>query len=541
MSISEKASRRCYFSIIGSPRHVAEALYICSLPKMAPSVDKLDFRDGSEAVMGASAFPQRAVTPRYLPLFSFASIDPPPAIGGRQRFTALRWGAANKVRGMTYALDQSTFTLATGKITRLVSAHMGGQYHPSSDGYPKDALITLSKRCPNVVVTCFSHDDENVLDAPRGAGFFRGKVLGDLAIDQDAYERLNLPTSSEQNTNLRYLVIDSPDSDTFAEAAKQLAFYWTTQAFSPPEYSLQEKARSALGARWSPALMSCNDGGPNALSQLVRSLSAQRTYPESVQRFFAGFRTTSGFGVVDATLAGPIRKFAKRQIPGNFLLWPPSGDGSEPAYENHVCHIQSERIEHLAALCADDSGLAALIGSEAGRLAGGMHVIALMARVAKPRTAADVGVKNILSLATFRMPDPAHAVVPSPDDQYEVWYGRDADIGPLNTLCNLAASGNVNAWEFLLEKNESGEIRGFDKRFLAASVILSDDLPRWLEAYGSKEIRALADAIKRPLSVQAIEMLTQHELAEGLRAPLLSSMLPTAPSSPQPKQPRMTP
>jgi hypothetical protein len=525
MKPSATTPRQCYFSIIGSQRHVAEALYICSLPRMGTAVRILGKTEDRRG-LGTSPFHRWEIAEsRHLPLLSLPSIAPVTPIGSRKATRPESWGAHATTSDLYFALDHDgRFMLPTGKTARIVSAHIGGEYHCYDDGYPKAALLTFSARCPNVLITCISHPDGDVRTSPRAAGFFKGAELADIPFTVPSH------TEKDDYSGRRYLMSDSPASNAFAGKAEEFVQRWMSAAFSTPAYGRTGQVASALLATWSPLLMSSNEAGPAALHQMAHSDRFAGRHGidlDSITRLFVGCSTASGFGIMDATLASPIKRFAKRKLKHGWANWPRFS--AEPEFsekaETAVCRIEPDRINQLAALCANDDDLATLVGSNAGCLASGVHVVALMARLAHPSSVEDLGVRRILAHASFRFPDPEHSILPTAADPHHVWQGRARDIGPLRTLTTLAASGNTHAWDFLLAKNQSGAIRGFTKEFLAATVSATADLPLWLSTHGTSEIRALVECMAPP-DKHTLEVLAKHELVNEVRGQMLATLSP---------------
>jgi hypothetical protein len=76
------------------------------------------------------------------------------------------------------------------------------------------------------------------------------------------------------------------------------------------------------------------------------------------------------------------------------------------------------------------------------------------------------------------------------------------------------------------EKNASGAIRGLDKSFLMATVIRTPDLPRWLAAYGSSDIRPLVESVEPYFKDRVLQALEDFESMETLRDQMLATTLP---------------
>jgi hypothetical protein len=541
--MSDTTERQCYISIIGSRRHVAEALYIASLPRSIPEyghVISAVTQYGDTLIPAALTFEEADLAPANHALFSLSSIVPQPPYGAAT-FKEKRWGASHaKHPDRTFVLDApAAYTLSDGSTAMTTRAHLALKYFVYQDGLPKAALLTLSKRCPHVLITCFSHPPTAHLDL-QAAGFFGGKTLKRALPGTDfptEYSGLNLTISAatpsnDQNTDSARKI----ERMVFAQRATGQTALWRDEVFSKRVSTPEGSYVSALRVTWRPALNSANIGGPDSLARLVQSFG--RTLEgdgpqESASRFFIRCRTPSGYGLLDAALSSPVKKFGRD---GCNKIWQQAfspmftSHGHVEDLENDAHRIQPEKIARLAALCADDQPLARVIGSDAGLLANGVHIIAFMARLARPNTLESAGVKNILSQATFTLPSPEHSQPPSTKSKIRApWKGKLDQIGPLQTVYTLAASGNEHAWTFLLDKTDKGFLKGFDSDFLAACVQHTKDLPLWLSKHGTVEVRRLVNKARGRFHTGVLE---EFELVERATA-LMHNLAPT-PAPPQP-------
>jgi hypothetical protein len=430
----------------------------------------------------------------------------------------------NLVMDPVSSLDvNGTFEFAPGRSTRMVSAHFASIYSPTSPrhNHPGPMLKTLSQRCPKVLVTCFSHDAQNnpstfeTYQAPAAHGYAAGAALPEtLAVQRDVDD-----DTAGRDKPFAAIFPRRPDRARtrfldWATTAKEL---WQASTFSTTS-RLQASSRATLNA--------ISDRGPEGLADLVSAQSPlpQAMIVESVSRLAPHCRLPSGFGLVDAAIASPMKHFASTAMHTFVSAWAPKDEGGtlspemKGIYENNVCHLQPERVARLAALCADDDCLAAAIGTDAGCLANGIHVAAFMAIVAAPGTLESRGVANVLRQATFTLPTADQALPPtSPEVALAPCPESGADKSRLQTLYALASSSNEHAWDFLIEQTSKGAIRGFDGWFLAATVLHDENvLPRFLNKYGSETVKEVARLTTTPLSPEITAILATHDHQQQL-------------------------
>jgi hypothetical protein len=206
--------------------------------------------------------------------------------------------------------------------------------------------------------------------------------------------------------------------------------------------------------------------------------------------------TCKGLGFLDASLMGPLKKCKVWENLRWSLFeyeledaWCRDMEDSAP-----LPRIDPERIDRLAALCADDVNLARLIGSSYGQLANGLHVVACMARRAAPNSVESRGVRNVLQHATFTLPtffDDIFARKWRDEIERGAALKRASDPGEVmakRTVLALASSGNEHAWLFLLEQGRRGSLPGMNLDFLArtvASPFVPADLDHFVGIYGA--------------------------------------------------------
>jgi hypothetical protein len=507
--------RKCIFSIIGSPQQVAEALYVCSLPFMTHGAKFSNAVLGEAAPAGALSMTADALLPQNLGLLSLGSIHPAPPLGPNGEFSRQNWGCFDTRPQLTLALDHIGSPAEEQSSVSRVRAHITGEWHCWSEGYPTGALLTLSKRCPEVLIACHSYDTDKLGQHLKHGGFFGGVKLPD-GVSQAPCSAASEP--SAWSAIQRLVPLKDGHEALLAEAARHTDA-WMLQVFSSSDSDSKRRL-------WPAAIEACSDGGPGVLVRVIDALREQAgdpMLPESIARTINAIRTPSGFGLIDAALASPVHRFARHRTCSESMLWPFDGFigpyDRDHEIENAVLHLQDHRINALAALCASDYTLAAIVGSDAGALASGVHVVTLMARLAKPGTPQDAGVKQILDRATFTLPEPEIAVASLRDADLPMdWTGTVTQHARMRTLFHLAGSGNSHAWNFLLDLNNRGLIRGFDKRFLASTTLFTDDLPRWLETHGTAEALDLVENARREMPDGVVPRIrAQQEVEQASR------------------------
>jgi hypothetical protein len=270
--------------------------------------------------------------------------------------------------------------------------------------------------------------------------------------------------------------------------------------------------------------LALNTLGPASLQTPPESLSGiWHTYPPGP----AGQCTA-----IDYMLMTPLNRFLDPTFCGDVCT--PSCDSNDSLYQDNAhCRaavapaLDRERVGQLAALCAGDDDIAQLVAGEFGRTANGCHVVAFMARAAKPNSVEAIGVRQVLTHIQIKIPDHLDPANQTPDQR---------------TVVALMTSGNIYAWNHLQKHSESPVYRR-GAAYAALSYI--PDLYEFTRYFGTEEITQELVERHQNLSPspngdlpRALSLAREREEAAQTSAKMVDAINPKGPASQVKRGPR---
>jgi hypothetical protein len=277
----------------------------------------------------------------------------------------------------------------------------------------------------------------------------------------------------------------------------------------------QKGATPARGLKGAYAILM--EGGPDGLKEFFDRASKKGSgLTTPIHRPVAFKYRWNGLNPIDAVVMYPLGHIYRSRATDDYAVWKEATIGRDMVMlERHAPFLDVERVNRLAALCAADSQLAELVGSDFGYTANGCHVVGFMARAARPNTLESVGVARVLEHMLGRDNSPSPLVQQDRDR-------RTADV--------LLASGNAHAWRYLKARRDpviAGENGAIE------SLTYIEDMAEYLHAFGPGEFQELFDPQRggRRMLDDERELLDRHTLSQAM----LESMKSDSPS-PQPRE-----